>query len=203
MEKQQKVWNKLYKNKSIEWKKETKEIPKILKGKKVLEIGVGNGKTLASIIKMKPKEIVAIDFSQEAVDICKEKFPEVEVICSDVKSMPFEDGKFEFVIIYFILDSLLDWEIEGAINEIYRVLKKGGRVLFQDFGEGDFRQEGEELEKNTMLKKNGLVCHFFSEREVKRLFNHFNKEKVWETKTYPISYKKHLVRHTVYGEFEK
>ena len=50
MKSQEYIWNELYKNR-LSWKKETKGLPNIIKGKDVLELGAGNGKTLRAIIK--------------------------------------------------------------------------------------------------------------------------------------------------------
>jgi len=200
---QKKVWNTLYKEKRILWKKETSNLPKILKGKKVLELGVGNGKTLISILKQKPKQVIAIDFSDEVVEFHLKKFPQVQIIQEDIKNLPFKDKEFDAIVCYFVLDSLLQWEIELAVAEIFRVLKKKCKVLFCDFAAGDFRQDGKELETNTMLKKNGLICHFFTKKEVKKLFKKFNMLKIEEKTSCPISHKKHLVRKLVQGIFEK
>ena len=41
-------------------------------------MGVGNGKTLISILKQKPRKIVAIDFASEGIKRAKEKFGEAE-----------------------------------------------------------------------------------------------------------------------------
>jgi len=62
MKNQESIWDNLYKR-NLTWKKET-ILPNILQNKSVLELGVGTGKTLHSIIRQNPKSITAIDFSE-------------------------------------------------------------------------------------------------------------------------------------------
>ena len=74
MNNQKEIWNNEYRANKDKWKKETLIIPELLRGKNVLELGVGNGKTLISILKQKPGKVTAIDFSEEAINHCKSKF---------------------------------------------------------------------------------------------------------------------------------
>jgi 2-polyprenyl-3-methyl-5-hydroxy-6-metoxy-1,4-benzoquinol methylase len=46
---------------------------KKLPHKEVLELGCGNGKTLSSILAQKPKKVVALDFSEKAIELAKKK----------------------------------------------------------------------------------------------------------------------------------
>ena len=68
-------WNALYKTQGQLWNRETLTLPsKVLRGKRVLELGCGNGKTLVSIVGQKPALITAVDFSQEALSAAKNRF---------------------------------------------------------------------------------------------------------------------------------
>ena len=182
------VWNLEYSR--GEWRKETRSLPKLLKGKKVLELGVGNGKTLIGILKQKPKEVHAIDFSEKAISICKEKFAcdDVKLEKMDVRNLEFEDNSFDVVVCYYVLNNLLESERTKVVKEMFRVLKPEGIVIFEDFSVGDFRfKKGSNLiGTNTIVKANGLICHFFEEEEIKKLFNDFARVKIEIKESKPL-----------------
>ena len=125
---QEEIWDIEYKNDDNKWKKESTYLPEMLRDRNVLELGVGNGKTLLSILKQKPKSVTAIDFSQEAINICKSniKNKEVLLIKSDVNCLPFRRETFDVIICYYILNNLKEKEnvCEGNVSLI------DGCVLF-------------------------------------------------------------------------
>jgi ubiquinone/menaquinone biosynthesis C-methylase UbiE len=183
------IWDKEYSK--FEWRKETRTLPsRVLTGKKVLELGVGNGKTLISILRQKPKEVIAIDFSEKAIEICKDKFQldDVKFLKADVLNLPFEDNSFDAVVCYYVLNNLNENERKLAVKEIFRVLKDEGIVLFEDFSVGDFRfkKGSNTIAENTIIKANGLSCHFFSDKEIKELFSGFSKVKLDIRETKPL-----------------
>ncbi len=198
MENQKEIWDKLY-SQNLKWNLDTKDLPKILKGRIVLELGVGNGKTLKSIISQKPKKVYALDFSLEALKIIKINYPLVQIINSNIVNIPIEDNFFEVVVCYFTLNNLLKKDRKKAVNEINRVLKKGGILLFRDFAKGDFRQKlsQKSIEKNSIINKNGIICHFFNEEELKNLFYNFKSIKIDISRTQPIKNKSYLERRNI------
>ena len=199
MKEQKRLWDLEYKNNENKWNRETRSIPAVLKGKKVLELGVGNGKTLRAILKLKPERVVAVDFSEEAIKICKDGFDGVKFVNGDVKKLPFADSSFDIVVCYYILDNLLEKDRKKAVKEIYRVLNKEGKVLFEDFAVGDFRDMGRKIEKNTREKKNGLICHFFDVPELKKLFGGFSRVDVKKKEFSPFSKSCGIKRKIVSG----
>jgi len=186
--KQEEVWDIEYSR--SEWRKETRTLPKMLSGKKVLEIGVGNGKTLIAIHRQNPKELFAIDFSEKAIEICREKFAhdDIKFEKMSVLDLKFDDESFDAVVCYYVLNNLSDGERKKAVGEIYRVLKDEGIVLFEDFAVGDFRfkKNSRMIAENTLIKANGITCHFFEDKEIKELFGEFSKVKLQVTETKPL-----------------
>lgn len=184
---QEHVWDELY-SARLSWKKESITLPHMLKNKHVLELGVGTGKTLVSILRQKPKQIYAVDFSEKAIEKSVERFGNnVTFVKADAKHLPFENESFDIVVCYYVLNNSLKKDRELVANEIRRVLKKGGVCLFEDFSVNDLRNEGprHKTDKNTRVKKSGLICHFFEERELKELFSDF-KIKLDKESFYPI-----------------
>lgn len=186
---------------------ETTSLPNVLKGKKVLELGVGNGKTLRAILKQKPARADAVDFSETAVQEAKIAFmnDNVVVIKADVTQLPFENGEFDDIVCYYILNNLLEKGRERAISEMYRVLNKEGKILFEDFSEGDFREKegSESVENNTLKNKAGIICHFFNVKELKGLFEDFKSSKFAQKTSTPITHKPELKREIISGIITK
>jgi len=191
---QKEVWDAEYSQKGAIWNREPMNLPKILKGKRILELGAGNGKTLKSILRQKPSGVVAIDFSKQAIAQCKktfQNFSHLTLLEADILALPFNNKDFDIVFCYYVLNNLMKKERKKAINEIKRVLKPKGRILFEDFAVGDFRHEkgAKSIEKNTIKKKNNIICHFFTEKEVKSLFKLFGKIKIKQITSKPIKHK--------------
>ena len=207
MKNQERIWDNEYSQNKNKWHKETKDLPIIFKDKKVLELGVGNGKTLKAILKQRPKSITTIDFSEEAINIAKSDilFKNVNFIKSDVRELHFKDNQFNVVVCYYILNNLLEEDRKKAVNEIHRVLKPKGELIFQDFAVGDFRQKekNKAVEDNTIQNKSGIICHFFTNQELKELFKDFSKIKVKIKITSPITHKPKLKRKILSGIISK
>ena len=206
MASQEKIWDSEYIKNPCKWNKETPYLPNLIKNKSVLEIGVGNGKTLRSILRQKPKSITVIDISKEAIKISKSLFKEKKVnfLKANIKNIPFKEEEFNIIVCYYIFNNLKERERKKAVSEIYRVLKRGGKILFEDFEEGDFRKkEGKEIENNTIKKRNNIIQHFFTKKEILLLFTKFSKVKIKEFSFYPFKGKKNIKRKIISAIFKK
>ncbi len=99
-------------------------------GKKVLEIGCGTGEFTKRIAQT-GADITAVDISPDLLEIARETTPNVNVSfhIQNVGKLDFEDGSFDVVIGSSILHHL---DLNPAIKEIYRVLKRGGGIVFTE-----------------------------------------------------------------------
>lgn len=102
-----------------------------IRGKKILEIGVGGGKTIR-FLKQISNDYTGIDYSQEMVNECKRQFPDVNVICCDARDMSsFNSDEFDFILCAFNgMDYVSHNDRLLILREVYRVLKKGGCFVF-------------------------------------------------------------------------
>lgn len=113
-----------------------KDVIKCLKlgdAPKILDLCTGTG-DLAGLLKQKypQAKIIGVDFSQEMLKIAKIKHPEIEFLNADCAQLPFEDEQFDLCIISFGLRNVED--IKKVLEEIYRVLKRGGVFINLDLG---------------------------------------------------------------------
>lgn len=95
-----------------------------LNGKKILDLGCGNGRIGALFIKN--NEVYGIDFSESAVEIANQKGIKAQVGDIGLK-LPFEDGEFDVVLLVEVMEHVFDPVF--LLREISRVLKKDG-ILF-------------------------------------------------------------------------
>ncbi|WP_297420716.1 class I SAM-dependent methyltransferase [Thermococcus sp.] len=100
-------------------------------------MGIGVGKTL----QYYPKEVelCGIDAVPEALEIARKKVGELGLnACfrgADVENLPFPDEIFDTVISSFVFCTVPD--PESGMNEIFRVLKPGGRAIFLEHTRSD------------------------------------------------------------------
>lgn len=198
---QEDIWNEEYSKNNMKWHRETENLPLILKNMKVLELGVGNGKTLKAIIKQNPASISAVDFSEKAIEISKREFPNVRYIKADISNIPLGE-KFDVIVCYYVLNNMLEKNRKETIKEIFRLLDRKGVVLFCDFEKGDLRADGKKLETGTFVNEKGIIMHFFSLNEVKSLFNKFSKIELKEIEYSPFK-DSLLKRKIIQGIIEK
>lgn len=143
---------------------------------RLLDAGCGNGRYLLPLSR-KYDNVVGIDVSLNAVSkadaYIKKSGQDATVLVSTITELPFSDNLFDAVLCYGVLQHLFEHERYGAVEEFKRVLNPHGLVFFEAFGIEDMRYGGQEIEKDTFLRKGGIIYHYFSEEEVRSLFNGF------------------------------
>jgi len=108
----------------------------LLPGSKVLDVGCGEGRHIFGILnEFENVYCYGLDQDVPSLDKCKEGlefFKELDLNDTvfqegSVYKLPFEESFFDLIICSEVLEHLDDYH--GAINEIYRVLKPGGKFL--------------------------------------------------------------------------
>ena len=104
----------------------------------ILEIGFGTGIN----IKFYPenvKKIIGIDVNKGMLKQFNKKKSnnevEIQSLHQDGETLPFPDGTISSVVSTYTLCTIKN--IDSAMNEIYRVLKPGGRYYFLEHGLAD------------------------------------------------------------------
>lgn len=97
---------------------------------KVLEVGCGSGISTKLIGKSKSKiDLVAVDASKQFIDYAQKNYETENIMfgCQDVTCLSYEDGSFDFVVMHNVIEHIPN--PQKALEEIARVLKKGGNAL--------------------------------------------------------------------------
>lgn len=104
---------------------------------RVLEIGVGLGSNF-EFYTSKVSEVVGLDNSRAMLEKSRRRIaalkqnnksrPEFTLVEGSVSSLEFNDHEFDTVLSFLVFCSLDD--PERAIQEVHRVLKPGGKLLF-------------------------------------------------------------------------
>lgn len=123
---------KLYKERYLE--DTLNQIFKIWKPKKTdiyLEIGCGPCFLGLEIAKITGVKVIGIDFSSKALRAAKylfkkEKNKNAQFILGDITNIPLPDNSVNFIFGGGVIEHLEN--VQDAIDEMFRVLKKGGRV---------------------------------------------------------------------------
>jgi ubiquinone/menaquinone biosynthesis C-methylase UbiE len=149
-----------------------------LKGKHLLEIGCGMGFDSAEFMK-RGVRVTSVDLTPNAVKLAKRHFqiralrPE-EVRVGNALDLDFPDESFDAVYSIGVLHATGD--LQRAVDEVYRVLKPGGRAIVSHiYRKGSFfRFLGRVGRENLEFKdRDPPVNDFFNEREVRHIFRRF------------------------------
>lgn len=101
------------------------------KGKKLLVLGCGGGRTLPYLYK-KGFEVMAIDVVPEMVEAAQKKVKDlnIKVLEMDATDLEFNDESFDYIFFPFHGLGCIYPDIYKAVREAQRVLKKDGVAIF-------------------------------------------------------------------------
>ena len=95
----------------------------------LLDLCCGEGSTAKYVAEHKPWKVYGVDISETAIAVAKGSTDKVEFVCEDATKMSYEEGSFD-VIIGQDPDVFAHEPRLNCMQECFRVLKKGGFLLF-------------------------------------------------------------------------
>ena len=155
-----------------------------LKGKQLLEIGCGMGYDSLEFLR-RGVRVTAIDLTPNAVEFTRRHFEVAGVQADDVKvgnalDLPFPDESFDAVWSNGVLHATGD--TQKAIDEVWRVLKPGGRAIISHF----YRKPSWMWTVHRLGRENieykeedPPVNEFYTEAEVEAFFSRFRIEQTF------------------------
>lgn len=100
------------------------------KGKRVLEVGMGNAYTLSRYCQ-EGAEVFGIDITERAVQIARQRFQLLglhgDFQIGNAEALPYPDAHFDCICSMGVLHHVPDTEL--AVREIHRCLKPDGRLI--------------------------------------------------------------------------
>ena len=176
-------WETLYKEKGIIQKEPSKFVKEAVEFfkrenlKKILDLGCGTGRHTIYLLK-NDFEVYGCDASESALKIAKEIIKNAEFKKCDMTFLPYENNFFDGILCHFVIQHGKIEQIKKAISEIHRVLRKDG-TLYLSVPSVKHPEyfTGEEIEPQTKINIDAIdgnaPHHYFTEDELKRLFNKF------------------------------
>ena len=179
LEKAKQIWNDEYKNyersqiKYDDWLElfhraiEDCQTP-------IIDLGCGKGKDTLYLIE-KGKIVIPCDYSISAIQSIQRNFPEVaRAECFDMtRSFPFDDNFTDLIVCGLSLHYFTEKTTFKILEEIKRVLKPRGIMLFRvnsindvNYGAG----EGKEIEPHLFETSDGRFKRFFDRKDIEKFF---------------------------------
>lgn len=113
-------------------KKHVNQILKFVDGNKILDMGCGYG-TTTNYLKQKGLDSVGIDYSNEAIDAAKKRFPNGNYQFANAERMPYPDQTFDVIILRDALHHFVgEADFDKVKQEIIRVSKPHATMIFFD-----------------------------------------------------------------------
>ncbi|QPG74957.1 hypothetical protein FOA43_002296 [Brettanomyces nanus] len=198
----EKFWDLFYKHNQENFFKDRKwleiEFPVLYEATKkdaghkvILEIGCGAGNTMFPVLSKNENPglmVYGCDFSKVAVDLVKGK-EQYEGLnrtgnCqASVWDLANEEGKLpegldahsvDISVMIFVFSALNPSQWHFAVENMKKLMKPGGKILFRDYARYDLAQvrfkKDRLLEENFYIRGDGTRVYFFTEDEIRHIF---------------------------------
>jgi ubiquinone/menaquinone biosynthesis C-methylase UbiE len=162
-----------------------------LKGKRVLEIGCGQG-SHAELLSRAGSQYTGIDITNKAVRRTRKRFQlgnlSGQIMQMDAEKLSFPDETYNFVWSWGVIHH--SQNTQAIVDEIYRVLIPGGVAQIMVYHKNSlrYRVRGglvEGLLKGKLLRMSlyeinkrftdGAIAHHYTKREARRMFARFHR----------------------------
>jgi demethylmenaquinone methyltransferase/2-methoxy-6-polyprenyl-1,4-benzoquinol methylase len=114
----------------IRWRRHVIQLARLQRNARLLDIGTGTGDLAREALAQVPEaRVVAADFTLAMMRVGQRRgaanFSSADALC-----LPFGDASFDAVVSGFLMRNVSD--LQRALQEQHRVLKRGGRIVILD-----------------------------------------------------------------------
>jgi len=114
----------------IRWRTQVMYLARLKPNGHLLDLGTGTGDLAREARSQFPQaKVIAADFTLEMMRVGQKRGP-LNFSSADALRLPFTDSSFDAVVSGFLMRNVID--LQKALQEQYRVLKKGGRMVILD-----------------------------------------------------------------------
>lgn len=102
----------------------------------ILEVGCGSGGVLLELLSYgaDPRRLHGVDLLSERLMHARTRLSHLPLNCASGTNLPYPDHSFDLVLQFTVFSSILDQAICYTVaNEMIRVLRPGGAILWYDF----------------------------------------------------------------------
>jgi malonyl-CoA O-methyltransferase len=116
--------------------------PLVISPKSILDLGAGTGRSSRALARAYPRSrVIALDLSAGMLRVARKKrsfLSRTTEVRGDAAYLPFRPGSFDLVC----ANLLLPWidNVTGCLDEVARVLKRGGVFAFATLGPDSFAE---------------------------------------------------------------
>ncbi len=120
-----------------------------LRGKRILDLGVGGGRTTGFLLELS-SYYVGVDYSPKMIERCRRRFPEANLRVLDARDLSaFPNDCFDFVLFSKAgIDAIGHQDRLTVLAEVHRTLKDGGLFVFSSHN------------RNAQIPKPWALSHF-------------------------------------------
>ncbi len=122
----------------VSWRKKAINKLKEINPQNILDVATGTGDVAILTAKMlKPAKITGIDISEGMLDVGRKKIADlgltqtIELLSGDSEKINFPDNNFDAITVAFGVRNYQN--LEKGLQEMYRVLKPGGKLVVLEF----------------------------------------------------------------------
>jgi demethylmenaquinone methyltransferase/2-methoxy-6-polyprenyl-1,4-benzoquinol methylase len=114
----------------VRWRRQVIRLARLEQNSRLLDLGAGTGDLAREALAQFPRaNVIAADFTLEMMRVGRENGP-LSFASADALRLPFGDSIFDAVVSGFLMRNVID--LQKALQEQYRMLKKGGRIVILD-----------------------------------------------------------------------
>lgn len=114
----------------VRWRRDVIQLARLNRNSRMLDLGTGTGDLAREALAQFPgARVIAADFTLEMMRV-GQKSGRLNFSSADALHLPFPDMLFDAVVSGFLMRNVVD--LQRALQEQYRVLRKGGRIVILD-----------------------------------------------------------------------